>query len=118
MNGVEILAIEEVVAEQAFNWQAFFIAFGISFVFLTLIGLAVNSVTKGYDDLLIGMFLGVIFGCIFGTLFGSVMQIPTEYETQYKVAISDEVQMNDFLSRYEIVNQEGKIYTVREIANE
>jgi hypothetical protein len=40
--------------------------------------------------------------------------LPDEYETQYKVTISDEVFMNDFLDRYEIIDQEGKIYTVRE----
>lgn len=33
---------------------------------------------------------------------------------EYKVIISDEVSMNEFLDKYEIIDQEGKIYTVRE----
>lgn len=44
--------------------------------------------------------------------------LPKEYETRYKVIISDEVSMNDFTTRYKIIDQEGKIYTVREIAND
>jgi hypothetical protein len=32
--------------------------------------------------------------------------------TQYKVTISDSVNFNDFNSKYNIVSQEGKIYTI------
>ena len=49
-----------------------------------------------------------------GGLVGAAYDIPVEYETQYKVTIADEVLMNDFLEKYEIKNQEGKIYTVVE----
>ena len=114
MTGVEVLAMEEVAIEFAFNWNAFFISFGIAFVFLALIGLAVYSTTKETRDILIGAILGVTFGFIFGTVFGSVTKIPTEYESQYKVIISDEVSMNEFIDRYEIIEQDGKIYTVVE----
>ena len=41
-------------------------------------------------------------------------EVVIEYETHYKVTISDEVEMNDFYETYEIVEQDGKIYTVRE----
>ena len=33
---------------------------------------------------------------------------------EYKVTIDDSVSMNEFLDKYEILDQEGKIYTVRE----
>jgi hypothetical protein len=33
---------------------------------------------------------------------------------EYKVTIDDSVSMNDFLDKYEILDQEGKIYTVKE----
>lgn len=55
-----------------------------------------------------------IFGMLFGGVVGSLAAAPAEYETQYKVTISDEVSMNDFLEKYGIVDQEGKIYTVVE----
>lgn len=34
---------------------------------------------------------------------------------KYKVTISDEVSLNEFFDKYEIIDQEGKVYTVREI---
>ena len=34
--------------------------------------------------------------------------------TEYKVTIDDSVSMNEFLNKYEILDQEGKIYTVKE----
>ena len=35
-------------------------------------------------------------------------------ETQYKVLISEEVSMTEFNERYEIVDQEGQIFTIKE----
>lgn len=35
--------------------------------------------------------------------------------TQYKVTISDEVKLVEFLERYEILDTEGEIYTIREV---
>ena len=53
-------------------------------------------------------------GALFGTLVGRTTGDPIEYETQYKVVIDDSVSMNEFIEKYEIIDQEGKIYTVRE----
>ena len=36
------------------------------------------------------------------------------HHMEHKVIINDSVKMNDFLEHYEILDQEGKIYTVRE----
>ena len=33
---------------------------------------------------------------------------------EYKVTIDDSVSMNEFMDKYEILDQEGKIYTVKE----
>ena len=33
---------------------------------------------------------------------------------KYKVTVDDSVSMNEFLDKYEILDQEGKIYTVQE----
>ena len=35
-------------------------------------------------------------------------------DTEYEVIISDEVSMNEFNEKYEIVEQRGKIYTIKE----
>lgn len=114
MTGVEILAMEEVVAEYAWNWEAYFITIFITVLFGTLIGLACSAPLTRTQDMIIGAFIGAFLGVIFGILPANIT-LPSEYETHYKVTISDEVSMNDFLERYEILDQEGKIYTVREV---
>jgi hypothetical protein len=114
MTGVEILATEEVATAFAFSWENFWIGFAIIMFVGFFIGLLASLSQDDFLGLVIGGTLGAIFGVIVGVGIG-VDGLPTEYETQYKVTISDEVSMNDFLEKYEIVDQEGKIYTVREI---
>ena len=114
MDGVEILAIEEVAVEFAFNWMAFFICFCVIFVILVLFGIIMSTIYDDWKQLIVGVITGTLLGGLFGLSFGFGIGIPTEFENQYKVTISDEVSMNDFLDRYEIIDQEGKIYTVRE----
>lgn len=113
MTGVEILATQEVAIAFEFGWDNFWI--GLAMV--TAIGLFVGTLaflsSGDFINIVVGVILGAILGIIVGIGVG-VDNIPTEYETRYKVTISDEVIMNDFLERYEIVSQEGKIYTVRE----
>lgn len=114
MTGVEILAMEEVLVKSDFNLQAFWIAFGIavaSFICLGFIGI-INYCD--WSEFAAMELFGILVSVLLGVLFGSIEATPIEYETQYKVIISDEVSMNDFLSEYEIIDQEGKIYTVRE----
>ena len=112
INGVEILAAQEVATAFAFNWENFWIAFAI----VTLLGIFIGFIAFWSSEDLTCIVVGLILGAAFGTILGAgigASSLPTEYETQYKVTISDEVSMNDFLERYEIVSQEGKIYTVR-----
>jgi hypothetical protein len=114
MTGVEILATSEVVSASEFNWITFWIATGIIVGAMALIGVLTSATSYDATDLFAGILFGVCLGPLFGLLVGSGTSTPTEYETHYKVIISDEVSMNDFLERYEIIDQEGKIYTVRE----
>ena len=112
MTGVEILAIEEVVVDYAFNWLVSGAAFGITFGVFILIGVIMSIAFSDWDNMTIGVILGLILGVICGTIFGVGERIPVEYETQYKVIISDEVLMSQFADKYKIIEQEGRIYTV------
>lgn len=113
MTGVEILASNEVVTGTLFNWTMFWITFGgCLFVFL-MIGIGVSVYAKDWANLGY-VFIGALAGALFGAIIGRGTEIPEGYETQYKVAISDEVNMGDFFEKYELIEQEGKIYTVRE----
>ena len=115
MTGVEILAMEEVAIAFGFCWEAFFIMLIAGGLVATFIS-ALATCNDEYDVsvTVLTILLGVVL--LLSILLGNIGHgEPTEYETHYKVTISDEVSMNDFLERYEIVDQEGKIYTVREV---
>lgn len=117
MTGVEILAMEEVAISYAWNWEAYFITICIFVLLSGFVGLVTNGPHEMLKGLVAGISTGIILGAIFGMLPAGTT-LPDEYETRYKVTISDEVFMNDFLERYEILDQEGKIYTVREVGVE
>ena len=115
MNGVEILATEEVaVAWANWNWKGFLSA--IVFVFIiTAIFSIVAGIADGTNTGIVIFLASFIIGSgLFGTLVGLNTVKPTEYETQYKVVIDDSVSMNEFAEKYELVDQDVKIYTIRE----
>lgn len=55
----------------------------------------------------------VLGSVIVGGLGGTYSKTDISY-IKYKVTIDDSVSMNEFLDKYEILDQEGKIYTVKE----
>ena len=118
MTGVEILATEQVATAFGFGWDAFWIAGLLIGAVVALIfwGIA-ESNYLGTGGTIATVIIGFAIGMsAFGTLIGaSVDGAPTAYETHYKVTISDEVPMNEFLEHYEIVDQDGKIFIVREV---
>ena len=115
MSGVEILATQEVVVASAFCWPVFWSVLGIFLGGLIVTVLIIKLGGCEEKGVLITCILaGLIAGAIVGAMCGGVFAEPTEYETEYKVTIDDTVSMNEFLERYEIIDQEGKIYTVRE----
>ena len=115
MTGVEILSSAEVVAESAFNGTAFWIGFIIMLGIVLIVGVIVTA-CGAYEKglILFCLIIGIISGVFVGVMFGGLFQTPASYETHYKVTIDDSVSMNEFLDKYEILDQEGKIYTVKE----
>jgi hypothetical protein len=119
MNGVEILSSNEVTIDWIFNWKACWIGFAVAFGIAVITNIPTWfkdwSWAHFIDFVVMVVFVTFIIRILIGGLSGAIWSIPTKYETQYKATISDEVKMVDFLERYEIVDQEGKIYTIREI---
>lgn len=111
MTGVEILAINEIVTAYRFDWEIYLVSILAITIGMTIV--AFLTIDQDLTSIIIGISTGIVCGVLFG-LLPAKTTTPSEYETQYKVIISDEVSMNDFLERYEIIDQEGKIYTVRE----
>ena len=115
MTGIEILATREIATEFAFNWNVFLITFSVILGMFVLIGIFISLVSYDWSNLIGGIVAGVAIGMLIGGVVGDgVLCIPVTYKTQYKVTISDEVSMNEFLEKYEIIDQEGEILTVRE----
>lgn len=116
MNGVEILS-QETIYKTDYPWWLILIFAGIGLIVGIIITIN-KCMDYGFFD--ISDIVPIILCVGLGVYFGLIGTIPLEYETdtidhiEYKVTIDDSVSMNEFLDKYEILDQEGKIYTVKE----
>ena len=109
MNGVEILSSEIIYNTILPEWCiALAFILGMAFIVATIF-----AFIDGYDILgcicLVMVIASIIVACLGGTLSKTDIS-----HIEYKVTIDDSVSMNEFLDKYEILDQEGKIYTVKE----
>ena len=115
MNGVEILNEYEVVTEQQGNIAVGMIVCCV--VMVVVIGIGLYMWLSGDCNwVIVPAFavLGILGGIILGGLFGGLFAKPVEYATEYEVQVSPEVSMLEFTDKYEIVDQRGQIFVVRE----
>ena len=114
MNGVEILASAEVAAESVYNITAFWVVVSVGCI-ITAIMCACVWAEEGFSGCIVGIAcIGVLISFFVGGAAAIGCSTLTAYVTEYKVIISDEVSMNEFMDNYEILDREGKIYTIRE----
>ena len=115
MNGVEILS-EQAVYEVDCYWWLFFLFIGIGFA-IGLIAAINESINFGWKANYLWIILLITF---VGAYFGAMAFVLSEHETdvvdhiEYKVTVSEDVNFNEFMNKYEVVDQEGKIYIVKE----
>ena len=110
MTGVEILN-SKVIYNTLFPGTVGLIAIIWAVV---LFGIAIWAASENHDN--------IAFGCIIFTIISVVTAISSviidkdsiDYY-EYKVTINNEVSMTEFLDKYEILDMEGKIFTVKEI---
>ena len=118
MQGITILA-ENQKNVYGFNSVWFWWILGAFFVAGIILGIAVAI--RGGDDLIEGIWTTVVLTILvaliglFVALFFSTMVIPVGTETIYDVIIEENVSFSEFIKHYEIIEQNGLIYTVREI---
>jgi uncharacterized protein YacL len=115
IEGVEILSQTNVYEYTASSW--------LILLFLT-IGFIVGLVIAVIECINYGFDSDVICVVVYCTLIGlgigfigfllSIEPTDTVDHIEYKVTISDTVNFNEFTDKYEILDQEGKIYTIRE----
>lgn len=120
MQGVDVLSQELVEVVSGMNQTCMKIATIAIFIIFSGILCAIAE-AKGVE------FGNIFVNCIITMLiisFISLFSIPvgfaigdtskTKTHTEYKVTISDDVNFNEFDHKYEILSQEGKIYTIKE----
>ena len=109
MKGVEILSSETIYNTILPEW-CFIVGMVLGTVSL-LVGLLLAADYYHIAGVIVAVFAVVCF--VFATL-GVISNENDISHIEYKVAIDDSVSMNEFLDKYEILDQEGKIYTVKE----
>ena len=108
MEGVEILSVGNIGVNPVFNWTAAIIG-GI------LLGLVTASVMGWQESSVGAFFFGLIFAALFfGALCGFGIEKYADTAPTYKVIISDTVSLNEFYDKYEVLEQDGKIFTIIE----
>lgn len=118
MNGVEILNEIPIynIAEWALTTTAIILI-------VTPLVFFIQSIIRweGFGYLILNTFLGFTIGLIIVVLFiifTSKTNIAYDKNSvqyyQYQVVVSDEVKFNNFMEKYEILEQNGNIYTIQE----
>ena len=108
MEGVEILATGTMGIGSTVNWGLIVI---IGLVAGGIIGITVGF---GSQSIFVGLGIGILVFLAAASLTAIATEKPAYIIPIYKVVIKDSVSMNEFSERYEIINQEGKIYTIKE----
>ena len=114
MQGVEILTSAQVATEYAANWSAFWIAFEIAFGIMFIVGIVISIKDYDWIHIVFGSIAGIIGGSVLGLYACFIFDKPVAYETQYQVTVSDDVSLTEFYEHYEVIDNDGKIFTVRE----
>lgn len=108
MEGVTILSTG--TAMLGLSWGAAILIGLVVFVFMFFI-FSITMVDEPIEYLYAAIF------ALFITIIGLIpiwASVDTTEVTEYKVIIDDSVQYVEFTEKYEVVDQEGEIYTVRE----
>ena len=88
--------------------------FGVVFTFACIFVLSVMLINRTSSSS-IESFIAAIFVIVsvVGVIAATISLIDTH--TEYKITADDTVSLNELISRYEIISQDGKLFTVKEI---
>lgn len=107
MNGVIILNSYEILT----NPSSIFFIFIWGCVFATLALALLYLFTLDTSSISTAIF-AIVAGALAVILFCNIPE--KNYETRYQVTTDGSVSINEFQDKYEIIEVEGKIYTVKE----
>lgn len=107
---MEILS-SQIVNVDGVTWM---FTFGFILFAIGFISLVTNSFSSvEYTEFTVISILGIL-SIIFGIYTMKKDVYVKETYTEYKVIIKKDANFNEIMSKYEILGQEGKIYTIKE----
>ena len=109
MNGVEILSSETIYNTILPGWC---LVLGLMGAFIS-IRVAIQLFAD-CDDIAPWISLVVVIAFTIVAILSGIPNKNNVDHIEHKVTIDDSVSMNEFLDKYEILDQEGNIYTVKE----
>ena len=113
MNGVTILTSYDIITKHGFSIGCSLIGLLISAVLVFSFAI-LTTPWKELDKRTLIAFM-IFFGVVGGSLLGFMGDNPyREYTTYYQIACSDETSVNELLTYYDIVEQDGYLLTVAE----
>lgn len=117
MDGVELISTEAIQHYETTpgGWWVWVVA--VILGILAFIGLCLlSSGGDGCNEIIIAFFIAVVFTAFFGGFLHDELYppTPTYIETRHKVYVHDEVDYTEFVERFEVLEQNGDVYVVRE----
>lgn len=112
MDGVTIL--NTIVSNENIEIGIVLIILGITILFISVLGIIFSIIESNKFD---GFTIFFIFGSIFSLgllILGRMAVNELKEKTTYEVIISGEVSLTEFTSKYEIIEQRGEIYVIKE----
>lgn len=113
MDGITILSVGEYIETLGGAWSIGPILLMIFSIIAVILGGLLFISSKQCSSCFMSMFILFIGGAMF---FSAIQEYknngPTINIPQYKVTISDSVPYNEFIEKYEVLEIDGKIYTV------
>lgn len=91
-----------------------FIGIGLILSVLIVLAIRLAVINKDAGWLVSTLLPMIVLVAVVGLAIYSFKLYFEPAETTYKVIVSDDISVNKFLEKYEIVSIEGKIYEVRE----
>ena len=113
IDGITVLSQSEITTQPCWIWIFLFVSWFVIILGVVLVIICASFNKKiGTKLATISTFLGIVLFFI-DWLCGIIITVPTgKYE--YKVTISDEVNFVEFNNKYEIIDQDGLIYIIKE----
>ena len=111
MDGVTILT----TCEKAFFTTGEYLAILIVSACVGLLSLSVLHYSKNTWEQAFAILCGIAAAT---AAFICTLMFVCGVDTVYKVTVDDTVSLNELTSRYEIISQDDRLFTVREIAGE